>query len=264
MEFLQSDIVKILFQLLPGFVSCLIIFNTTYIKPRNEFEYVVAALVFTAITQAFVYGIKMVHIWAMVRVHKIAEWDDLFNLPLSMAIAGVLGLIFAHLITNGKLYGLLIDKKISMLTGFPSEWYQLFETYSGFVILHLDDQRRIHGRIYDWPSEPNVGHFVLEDASWLVEEEYGYVRVPLNEDKFVVLDTMHVTMVELLSEGLKVVGGRIPKPVVEDGENGCQDSQRDNQFRSEMGKHYRKRKLRKSRKSGQTRASQGKSEPKGD
>jgi hypothetical protein len=39
------------------------------------------------------------------------------------------------------------------------------------IILDLRDERRIMGWPAEWPNDPEKGHFVLENAAWLIKAE---------------------------------------------------------------------------------------------
>ncbi|WP_233201313.1 hypothetical protein, partial [Chromobacterium alticapitis] len=88
-------------------------------------------------------------------------------------------------------------------TSFPSEWYGSFsdQDEEAYIVLHLEEGRRLMGYPKEWPSTPMEGHFVMIDASWLLDEpdsDSGRAEVRLeNVEKFLV-DVKKVTYVEFL------------------------------------------------------------------
>ena len=66
-----------------------------------------------------------------------------------------------------------------------------------YVVLHLKDERRLYGWPIEWPSDPNKGHFVLELAIWLPDDESG-VEIPLKGVKSIMIDVKDVKWVEFI------------------------------------------------------------------
>ena len=65
------------------------------------------------------------------------------------------------------------------------------------MVLHLNDERRIYGWPMEWPTEPNKGHFVLREASWLLEDN---TQVPLEGVESILIDASSVELVEFMEK----------------------------------------------------------------
>jgi hypothetical protein len=52
----------------------------------------------------------------------------------------------------------------------------------------------------EWPSSPKSGHFVLEDAVWLAEDNGEPRNIELINVEKIMLDTTTVTMVEFMKQ----------------------------------------------------------------
>lgn len=164
-----NNIIQILQFLLPGFVAAWIFYSlTSYSKP-SQFERVVQALIFTLFVQALVSVVKYLSIKIGV-YWSIGKWTENSSLILSIVVAILLGVVFSYFANNDKLHKYLRDKGITRETSFPSEWFGSFLNNVTFVVLHFEDERRLYGWPIEWPSEPDKGHFVIADPSWIDEK----------------------------------------------------------------------------------------------
>jgi hypothetical protein len=167
MDDFAKDFVEVLQYLLPGFVSAWVFYGLTPHAKPSQFERVVEAMIFTLFIQASVgiveFGLKTVgKYWAF------ATWTTLSKSIWSIIIALAFGLLFSYFANNDKLHKHLRKMKITHEGSFPSEWFKAFLKPT-FVVLHLNDERRLYGWPIEWPSKPNKGHFLIEDPSWLLE-----------------------------------------------------------------------------------------------
>ncbi|MET0185955.1 MAG: DUF6338 family protein [Achromobacter sp.] len=91
---------------------------------------------------------------------------DLLQSTLRIAAGVGLGLIWARYF-DGKLHRqLAADSKESISSG-PTAWHHAFRLMGSFVILHLQDGRRLQGWPKGWPGEATKGHFLLTHTRWL-------------------------------------------------------------------------------------------------
>jgi hypothetical protein len=162
---LGKDTIAILQFLLPGFLSAWIYYGLTpYAKP-SEFERVVQALIFTLIIQAVVWLENYMLLgWTQ------ADWTARVQPVVPAVTAVVVGLIFSSGANNDYFHTLARRARITRETSFPSEWFGTFASNLTYVVLQLDDERRIYGWPREWPSDPDEGHFVLQQASWLTKD----------------------------------------------------------------------------------------------
>ena len=166
---ISNNVISTLQFLLPGFVTAWIFYNlTSYSKP-SEFERVIQALIFTLFIQAFVI---IVH-FLLLKIgiyFSIGIWSDNSSLIASIVTAIVFGVIFSYYANNDKIHKYLRDKNITRETSYPSEWFSQFAKEITFIVVHFNDGRRLYGWPIEWPSEPTIGHFVIADPSWLVDD----------------------------------------------------------------------------------------------
>lgn len=174
MENLSSDLISILQYLLPGFLAAWVFYGLTSHPKPSQFERVIQALIFTLIIQTTVYGIEFTAL-QIGKLGALAPWTAQSELTLSTINAFVLGLIFAYGANNDVFHEKMRRFGVTKQTSFPSEWFGAFSTTVTYVVLHLDDERRILGWPIEWPSEPDKGHFSLQQASWLQGEEESFI-----------------------------------------------------------------------------------------
>ncbi len=165
----SKDAIQIIQYLLPGFLAAWIFYGLTPYDVPSQFERVIHALILTLIIQAFVFLEKWLldalgHPWTM------AISSEPSRLIASTGSAFVVGLIFSFCANQDTFHGLARGLRISRETSYPSEWFGAFCGNVTFVVLQLQDERRVYGWPRDWPSDPKDGHFVLERPSWLLAD----------------------------------------------------------------------------------------------
>jgi len=114
----------------------------------------------------------------------------------SIISAILLGVTFSYFANNDKVHKQLRDLGITRETSYPSEWFGVFLNNVTYVVLHLDGERRLYGWPQEWPSEPERGHFVLVQASWLTENE----QIPITGVESIMVDVKEVRMVEFMEK----------------------------------------------------------------
>ena len=192
MDLVDSEIVGIIYQLLPGFIAAWIFYGLTAHQPKSPFERTIQALIFTAFTQALVIplgsGLKMVGN----RYFSLGNWDKDAAFITSVIIACGLGLCFSVCANKNFLHKRLADW-ITKRTSHPSEWFSAFNTDKRYIYLHLTGGRRLFCWPTEWPDHPGVGHFVVEEAEWILDDN---TRVPLYLTKRLLIAAKDVEMVE--------------------------------------------------------------------
>lgn len=191
---LSQELVSILQFLLPGFVAAWIFYNlTSYPKP-SQFERIIQALILTLFIRALVIiteytWVSLGHYW------NLWPWNESSSLIASIPIAIAFGVLFSYFANNDRIHSYLRDKGITQETSYPSEWFGSFRNNLTFIVLHFDDGKRLYGWPRDWPSDPEQGHFLIEDPSWVHENEKEE-RIP--GVKSILVDTKDVKWVEFL------------------------------------------------------------------
>ena len=192
---LPTEILQLVFRLLPGFFAAWVFYGLTPYRKPNTFERVVQALIFTAVVEGVLWFGKWV-LFFLGEVVSLGAWDAGADLPLSILLGLLLGLFCSWLAGNNHLIRWMWRHKLTTSNGYASEWFATFRLEKRFVILNLRDGRRILGWPKEWPDHAGEGHFVLTDAKWLLGEE----TVPLLEVYKIVLAAADVEFVEFLHE----------------------------------------------------------------
>jgi hypothetical protein len=191
----SKDILALLIQLMPGFLTAWVVYGlTTYTKP-SQFERLVQALIYSFIVSALVAVLEPLLLLAG-RFVRLGTWDHSAEVIASALLAISLGLLLSFFMTNDVFFRQARRLGITSRTPFPSEWYGAFATRPPrYVVLHLDGGRRITGYPIEWPTEPAAGHFKLTDAAWLDDQNN---QTPLDTNDSILIAAKQVEMVEFL------------------------------------------------------------------
>lgn len=191
MEIPDSDIVKAIFQMLPGFISAWIFYGLTAHARPTPFERVIQALIFTMFSEAIVTVLSQC-LFLIGSWRSMGVWtaDVAFVWKVLTSIA--LGLTFACFANTNKLHQCLPDW-ITKRTSYPSEWFSAFSRHKLWVYLNLKGDRRIFGWAEEWPDEPGKGHFLLAMPEWILDDN---TRVPLLGLERILLPASDVELVE--------------------------------------------------------------------
>ena len=192
----SKDVLALLTQLMPGFLTAWVVYGlTTYTKPP-QFERVVQALIYSFLVNGLVAILEVVLLFVGKTI-KLGTWDKLSEVIASAMIALLLGILLSFYMRNDAFFKLARHLKLTTRTPFPSEWYGAFAVKPRYLVLHLSGGRRISGYPIEWPTEPTVGHFRLTDAAWLDDEN---TETPLDGDQSILIEAKQVEMVELLKD----------------------------------------------------------------
>ena len=190
----SKDVLALLTQLMPGFLTAWVVYGlTTYTKPP-QFERVVQALIYSFIVNALVALLEIVLLRAGKYV-RLGTWDRPAELVTSTLTALCLGLILSFYMRNDSFFRLARRLRLTTRTPYPTEWYGAFATKTLYVVLHLSGGRRISGYPVEWPTESASGHFRLTNAAWIDDEN---AEKPLDSDYSILLEAQQVEMVEFL------------------------------------------------------------------
>ncbi len=203
MENFAKDFVAILQYLLPGFVSAWLFYGlTSYPKP-SQFERVVQAMIFTLFTQVSVNVVEFT-LKAIGYYWKIGGWTEKTNLFWSFIVALLIGLLSAYFANNDKLHKFLRGDdrnkfKITRENSYPSEWFEAFLNVT-YVVLHLNDGRRLYGWPREWPSMPTEGHFLIFQPAWLIEDNHEPKQQLIKGVETILINVSDVRWVEFLEK----------------------------------------------------------------
>jgi hypothetical protein len=200
----SKDVLALLTQLMPGFLTAWVVYGlTTYTKP-TQFERVVQALIYSFIVNAVVAVMERTLLFAGTVALKLGVWDKSAELVLSTIVALALGLVLSYFMRVDSFFKLARRLNLTNRTPFPSEWYGAFAGKPRYVVLHLSGGRRISGYPAEWPTEPLIGHFRLTDAAWINNDNSETV---LEVDDSILIEAKQVEMVELLKDVKEIRNG---------------------------------------------------------
>jgi hypothetical protein len=197
---ITNELIALFTFLLPGFITSFLFYSLTSFPKKSEFEAVVIALIYTIIINALVEIPRLVLI-AIGNLFAIGEWNQMSKTLWSVIIALVIGLLWSWLYNNDIIHNFLRKRKITNQTSYPSEWYGTFAETKRYIVLELKDERRIMGWPVEWPNDPEKGHFVLENAMWLIVDHDGKSgTVPLDTLDKILIAAHNVEMVEFVKD----------------------------------------------------------------
>jgi len=200
MGYVTTELINLFNFLLPGFITSFLSNSLTSFPKKSTFELVVLALIYTVIINSFVEALG----WAFLAIGKfgfsIAEWSSTAKALWSFFFAVIFGLSIAYFYTNDTLHKILRKLKITNQTSYPSEWYGTFTETHSYVVLHFTDGRRLMGWPEEWPSSPKNGHFILQNAAWLVETDGKTDQIELSNVEKIILDATIISMVEFVAQ----------------------------------------------------------------
>lgn len=193
MESISSEIFSILKYLLPGFLTAWIFHAFTSYPKQAQFERVIQALIFTIFIQASVYIIKDALLY-LGKWIDLGTWNSNVHIVWSFITAVTIGFLFSYFANSDLFHRFMRFIKVTKQTSYHCEWYGTFLNNDCFVILHLNDDRRVFGWPYDWPSDSTKGHIVLMGPSWV--EGNTYIDMPTV--KSIMFNVQDVKWVEFL------------------------------------------------------------------
>lgn len=199
----SKDVLSLLTQLMPGFLTAWVVYGlTTYTKPA-QFERVVQALIYSFMVNALVQVIQPILLFAG-RYVRLGTWDQSAELITSATVAVAMGVLLSYFMTNDAFFSRARSLRLTSRTPYPTEWYGAFAAKPRYVTLHLEGARRILGYPMEWPTEPTSGHFRLSNAAWLDDQN---IETPLDGNDSILIPANQVKMVEFLknAEELKDV-----------------------------------------------------------
>ena len=191
-----KELIPILVFLLPGFLTCKVLDILVIRKERDTFDKFVQALVFTFANLALFVVVR-----AVVEFFTDVEFDrqslSVGNVILMTFCSVGIGLACAYEIRNELILGLLHRRNFTKKTYNLSTWIDTFSVSEKFVVVHLEDGRRIYGWPKFYSDEPGERAVFLQDATWLDES-----NKPLNDPLISILldEKSGIQFVEFISE----------------------------------------------------------------
>ena len=179
MGFPSTDLLQVIYFLLPGFVAAWIFYGFTAHPRQSPFERVVEALIFTALVQALTATVTSILYGIGTTMEEPFRLGRTGVFAISVAAAAPVGTVAAVLSNNNFPHGWLWDS-VTRRTSLPSEWYAGFSKFPRFVYLHLRDGRTLYGWPQEWPDAADAGHFLMTRCEWILNDGTR-VELPLIE-----------------------------------------------------------------------------------
>lgn len=166
----SKDSIALFGYLLPGFLAAWVLYGFTSNPKPSQFERVIQALIFTFL----VHALLPVAQFALQYVGKITwalrPWDDIARDLTKVFLALALGVVLAIYTNTDTLHEWLRRRGLTTRTSHPSEWFGVLSNTITYVVLHLNDDRRLFGWPKEWPNEYDKGHFFIMEPSWIQED----------------------------------------------------------------------------------------------
>jgi hypothetical protein len=195
---ITNELISLFNFLLPGFITSFLFYSLTSFPKKSEFEAVVIALIYTIIIKALVEMLEVFLIAFGNHLFSVGDWNASSETISSIIIALIIGLVWPLLYNNDVLHKWLRKLKITNQTSYPSEWYGTFTETKRYIVLELKDGSKISGWPVEWPNNPRQGHFVLEQAKWLVDDDDTSSTIPLETVDKIMIDANTVEIVTFL------------------------------------------------------------------
>lgn len=117
-------------------------------------------------------------------------------------VALTLGVVLAFYSNNDVLHEWLRGRGLTTRTSYPSEWFGVFSQRVRYVVLHLNDERRLYGWPKEWPNETDKGHFYMMQPIWLLEDGS---QLELSDVEGILVSAKDVKWVEFMNDTNKEV-----------------------------------------------------------
>ncbi len=203
-----DNFVSLLQYLLPGFLAAWVFYGFTSFTKPPQFERLIQALILTYIIQVLVVGEREA-LLVLGNHFSISAWTNETASVASFVTAIMIGLLFSFGANSNFFHGMVRVMGITQETSYPSEWFGTFLKKVTFIVLHFEDGRRLYGWPREWPSDPDKGQFLLEQAAWLD----GTKVIELTGVDTILIDVSDVRWVEFMDmEDIKNNGKESIKP----------------------------------------------------
>lgn len=165
-----SALIPILLFLLPGLVTTGVVNALVVRKPKDAFDKIIEALIFTMLNIALFVAVR----WLLELIPKIQFARDNFytvgNISLITGCSITVALVTAAEMNNEWLLQKLRNWRITRKTAKPSTWIETLAQSQRFVVVHLTDGRRVYGWPTFYSDTAEERAIYLESASWLGDD----------------------------------------------------------------------------------------------
>ncbi len=198
------EIVQALIVLLPGFVTTGIVRALFVGASENDFDKVVKSLIFSFVNYTIYAGVLWFWSWftrtsaAPPTLLEMAPKTPGGLIVLSL-IAVAVGLIVAYYQTNNG-HRALYRLKITQRSTRQNVWHDFFlDQAKTYVIVNLEDGRRIYGWPYSYSDQPAEPSLFLTRAEWLTTDEDGTEkRIPVADGGILLTAALKIASIEVV------------------------------------------------------------------
>jgi Family of unknown function (DUF6338) len=192
-----KELIPILTFLLPGFLTAKVVDLMVITKEKDVFDKLIQAVVFTFINLlAFTFARKVIESALCYRFNR-DEPLSFGNLFLMVICSLSIGLLCCYEIRNEKFLDRLREFKFTKKTYKPSTWVDVFSHRERFIVVHLEDGRRIYGWPRFYSDDPAEREIFLENASWLSEKNEFVNNPPIG---ILLSEKSGIQFIEFVSE----------------------------------------------------------------
>lgn len=174
---ISKEVIDILIFLIPGICIQILIENFTEKKSKNEFYFVIFALIYTILIQFLVLIIRKLLFVLGEYWFSLGCWDKSTNniwLFITTIIFGIF--IVAFINNNDSVSNKLIKWHWTTKTISNSVWLEKLKEYKdNYIEIELRDGRVLMGYPKCWPEDEKNGCFALTEPVWVDEAEDVYV-----------------------------------------------------------------------------------------
>jgi hypothetical protein len=198
------EIVQALIVLLPGFVTTGIARALFVGEVENDFDKVVKSLIFSFVNYTIYAGVLW--IWSLLSRTNTTSPTLLEMAPktpgtlivLSL-IAVATGLVVAFYQTNNG-HRTLYRFKITQRSTRQNVWHDFFLDHAKtYIIVNLEDGRRIYGWPYSYSDNPTEPSLFLTKAEWLsVDDEGQEKRISVADGGILLTSVLKIASIEVV------------------------------------------------------------------
>ncbi len=161
--------------LMPGFVTTIIL-NTLVVRPKHDsLRFLVEALVFSFLIYSVV---AISSTGELVSVVSIEDGDttryradpNTKALLIATASSVLLALVLAFALTHDVHMRFLRTIGITRRTSRHTTWLDVFSEQDRYVVVHLDDGKRVRGWPQYYSDTPEEGLLYLHHPAWITKE----------------------------------------------------------------------------------------------
>lgn len=195
MDGVSRDVLILLQYLLPGFFAAWVFYGLTPYELPSQFERVVQALILTLIIQTLVH-LEKLSLDSLGRPGNLSVSDESSRLIASTITGLLIGLIFSFCANHDTFHSVARKFGITKETSYASQWFSAFRKNVTYVVLQLNDERRLYGWPREWPSTRKEGQFIMQDVSWLTKDG----EQPISGVSSIVIEVGDVKWVEFMNK----------------------------------------------------------------